>query len=223
MKLVFWAILCRDVKLAFRQGGGVGLGVAFFLMIIVLLPLGIGPDLALLERIAPGILWVALLLASLLSFDRLFHADFEDGTLDILMNGPIPLELVVLAKALAHWLTTGLVLVIVAPGLGFMLNLPVDVFAPLLITMLVGTPGLSLIGAIGAGLTISVRRGGLLMSILVLPLFVPILIFGISAVSEATIGLSPFGPSFMILCALTLATIVLAPVAAAAAIRASLL
>lgn len=222
MMRAFAAIIRRDVRLAFRQGGGGGLGVAFFLIIVALMPLGVGPDLALLQRIAPGLLWVALLLATLLTLDRMLHADFEDGSLDLMVIGPLPLELVVLAKAFAHWLTTGLVLVVAAPGLGILLNLPAGAFLPLFATMLVGTPGLNFIGAIGAGLTLGVRRGGLLIAILVLPLFVPTLIFGISAVAGAITGPVPFGPPFMILAALTLAAIALGPFAAAAAIRANL-
>ena len=218
----FGAIIRRDLALAFRQGGGGGLGAAFFLIIIAMMPLGIGPDLNILGRIAPGLLWVALLLATLLTLDRMFHADFEDGTLDLLVIGPLPLELVVVAKAFAHWLTTGLVLVVVAPGLGILLNLDPDAFLPLFLTMLVGTPGLNFLGAIGAALTLGIRRGGLLMAILVLPLFVPTLIFGISAVSVSITGPAPFGPPFMILSALTLASLALGPFAAAAAIRANL-
>lgn len=218
----FAAIIRRDLALALRQGGGGGLAVAFFLIIVTLLPLGIGPDLNLLGRIAPGLLWVALLLATLLTLDRMFHADFEDGTLDLMLIGPLPLELVVLAKALAHWLTTGLVLVVAAPALGVLLNLDESAFVPLFVTMLVGTPGLNFLGAIGAGLTLGVRRGGLLVGLLVLPLFVPTLIFGISAVTAAITGPAPFGPPFMILSALTLASIALGPFAAAAAIRTSL-
>ena len=218
----FTAIIRRDLALAFGQGGGAGLGVAFFLIIVALLPLGIGPDLNLLARIAPGLLWVSLLLATLLTLDRIFHADFEDGTLDLMIIGPLPLELVVVAKAFAHWLTTGLVLVVAAPGLGILLNLDEQAFLPLFATMLIGTPGLNFIGAIGAALTLGVRRGGLLTAILVLPLFVPTLIFGISAVSAAITGPAPIGPPMMILAALTLAAIALGPFAAAAAIRANL-
>jgi len=218
----FAAIVRRDLLLALRQGGGGGLGVAFFLIIVTLVPLGIGPDLKLLGRIAPGLLWVALLLATLLTLDRMFHADFEDGTLDLMVIGPLALELVVVAKALAHWITTGLVLVVAAPGLGLLLNLDEGAFVPVFATMLVGTPGLNFLGAIGAGLTLGLRRGGLLIGILVLPLFVPTLIFGISAVTAAITGPAPFGPPFMILAALTLGAVALGPFAAAAAIRANL-
>ena len=222
MTRAFAAIIHRDLALAFSQGGGAGLGVAFFLIIVALLPLGIGPDLNLLARIAPGLLWVSLLLATLLTLDRIFHADFEDGSLDLMIIGPLPLELVVVAKAFAHWLTTGLVLVIAAPGLGILLNLDQQAFWPLFVSMLIGTPGLNFIGAIGAALTLGVRRGGLLTAILVLPLFVPTLIFGISAVSASITGPAPIGPPLMILAALTLASMALGPFAAAAAIRANL-
>jgi heme exporter protein B len=216
------AIVRRDLTLALRHGGGGGLGIAFFLIIVALMPLGIGPDLALLARIAPGLLWVALLLATLLTLDRMFHADYEDGSLDLLVIAPLPLELVVAAKAFAHWLTTGLVLVVAAPPLGLLLNLDEKAFLPLFATMLVGTPSLNFLGAIGAALALAVRRGGLLIAILVLPLFVPTLIFGISAVSAAIAGPQPFGPPFMILAALSLAAVALGPFATAAAIRASL-
>ena len=215
----FSALLIRDLRLAVRQGGGGGMGAAFFLIVVSILPLGLGPDLNLLGRIAPGLLWVALLLSVLLSLDRLFQADFEDGTFDLLATGPLPLIGVVIAKMIAHWITTGLPLIIAAPVLGLMLNLDPAAFGPLLLTMLVGTPALNFIGAIGAALTLGVRRGGLLISLLVMPLYIPVLIFGVTAVNAVVMGPAPFWPSFMILSALTLLSAVIAPIAATAAIR----
>ncbi len=218
----FWAILRRDIRLAMRQGGGGGMAVGFFLIVVSILPLGVGPDLNLLARIAPGLLWVALLLSVLLSLDRIFHADYEDGTLDLLATGPLSLTLVVIAKMLAHWITTGLPLVIAAPVLGVLLNLDTQAFLPLMLTMLAGTPALNFLGAIGAALTLGVRRGGLLISLLVLPLYVPVLIFGVGAVNAVLVGPSPFGSPFMILLAITLVSAVISPIAAAAAIRLNL-
>ena len=215
----FVAVILRDVRLAVRQGGGGGMGAAFFLIVVSILPLGLGPDLNLLGRIAPGLLWVALLLSVLLSLDRLFQADFDDGTFDLLATGPLPLMGVVVAKMIAHWITTGLPLIIVAPVLGLLLNLDSAAFGPLLLTMLVGTPALNFIGAIGAALTLGVRRGGLLVSLLVMPLYVPVLIFGVSSINAVIMGPAPFLPSFLILTALTLLSAVVAPPAAAAAIR----
>jgi len=215
----FWALFRRDIALAFRQGGSAGLALGFFVIVVALVPLGLGPDLNLLGRIAPGLLWVTLLLASLLTLDRLFHADHEDGSLDLIALGPLALELAVLAKVLAHWLTTALPLAVAAPLIGILLNLDAAAIGPLALTMLVGSPGLSFVGAIGAALTIGVRRGGLLAAILVLPLFVPTLVFGVSAVAAAITGPASFGPPFLILAALSLAALALAPFAAAAAIR----
>ncbi len=215
----FFAVIWRDVRLAVRQGGGGGMGAAFFLIVVSILPLGLGPDLNLLGRIAPGLLWVALLLSVLLSLDRLFQADFDDGTFDLLATGPLPLIGVVVAKMIAHWITTGLPLIVVAPVLGLLLNLDSAAFGPLILTMLVGTPALNFIGAIGAALTLGVRRGGLLVSLLVMPLYVPVLIFGVSAINAVIMGPAPFLPSFLILAALTLLSAVVAPAAAAAAIR----
>ncbi|GIX13577.1 MAG: hypothetical protein KatS3mg118_1536 [Paracoccaceae bacterium] len=167
------ALLLRDLRLALRAGGGAGLGLAFFLTCVLLMPLGIGPDLAMLSRIAPGLLWVAALLAALLSLDRLFQADLEDGTLEVLAVSALPLEAVAAVKALAHWLTTGLPLVLAAPVLGLTLGLPAQAQPWLVASLAAGTPALSFIGAVGAGLTVGVRRGGLLLSVMVLPLYLP--------------------------------------------------
>lgn len=217
-----FALLKRDLRLAMRQGGGAGLAIGFFLIVIALMPLGIGPDLNLLARIAPGVLWAALLLAALLTLDRMFQADFDDGSLDVLAMSATPLELAAAVKALAHWLTTGVPLAIAAPLLGILLNLEAGAILPLTATMLAGTPAVSFIGAIGAALTIALKRGGLLTAILVLPLYVPVLIFAVSAARAAITGPVPFQTPFLILIALSLASIVLAPVAAAAALRAGM-
>jgi heme exporter protein B len=173
----------------------------------------------LLARIAPGILWVALLLAALLSADRIFHNDYEDGTLDVLTTGTLPLPLIAAIKSLAHWLTTAVPLALLAPVLGLLLNLPIEAIPLLVLSMLVGTLAVSFIAAIGSGLTLGLRRSGLLLALLVLPLYVPVLIFGVSAVSAATTGPASPWPPLLMLCALSLASIVLAPLAAAAALR----
>lgn len=215
----FGILFRRDLTLAWREGGAIGTALGFYLIVVAILPLGLGPDLKLLSRIAPGVLWVSLLLAALLSADRIFHADHEDGSLEAIALGPLPLELVVAAKALAHWLSTALPLALAAPVLGLMLNLDLDGYGPLLASMIAGTPALSFIGAIGAALTVGIRRGGLLLSLLVLPLYVPVLIFGVSAVEAALLRPEAFLQSFLILAALSIAAIALAPFAAAAALR----
>lgn len=215
----FAELLKRDLRIAWREGGTIGIALGFYLMVVTLLPLGIGPDLNLLARIAPGLLWVALLLAALLSLGRLFETDFEDGALEVLATGTLPLEAVVAAKSLSHWLTAGVPLAILAPVLGLLLNLPLEVYGVLVGTMLVGTPAVSFIGAIGAALTLRTRRGGLLLALLMLPLFVPTLIFGIETVAGASTQSGAYLPSFLILGAISLAAIVLAPLAAAAALR----
>ncbi|WOF75646.1 heme exporter protein CcmB [Parvibaculaceae bacterium PLY_AMNH_Bact1] len=217
----FFALVQRDVRLATRVGGGGGMAVFFFLIVLSIVPFGIGPDLNLLTRIAPGMLWVALLLSALLTLDRLFQADQEDGTLDLLVLAPQPLELTVLAKAVSHWLTTGLPLVIAAPVLGLMLNLPLEGMLPLMGAMLIGSPALSLLGAVGAALSVGVRRGGLLISLLVLPFYVPVLIFGVSASRAALVAVPGDlgGQSLLLLGAVSLASLVVGPVGGAAALR----
>lgn len=217
----FWALLNRDLRLAVREGGAIGTALGFFLLVVSLMPLGLGPDLNLLARIAAGVLWIALLLAALLSLNRIFEADYEDGTLDVLATGPLPLELVSATKALAHWITTGIPLAILAPVLGILLNLDLRSYPILVATTLIGTPAVSFLGAIGAALTMKTRRGGLLLALIVLPLYVPTLIFGISAVS-ASAGPEGLSQSFLILTAVSLVTVVLGPVAAAAALRVQL-
>jgi heme exporter protein B len=212
------ALLLRDMRIALRIGGGAPMGVLFFLIVVTLTPFAIGPDLVLLKRIGPAILWIGALLASLLALDRLLAADHEDGSLDLLLMGSAPLELAVLTKALAHWITTGLPLVIATPLLGLFLNLEGGAAAAVALTLLAGTPALTCIGLIGAALSVALRRGGLLLPVLVLPLTVPVLIFGVAA-SNAAIAGAGFGAPFMILCALTLGSLVLGAVAAAAALR----
>ena len=213
------ALLRRDIRLAFREGGAIGTALGFYLVVVAITPLGLGPDLNLLSRIAPGVLWVALLLASLLSADRIFHNDYEDGALDVLATGPLPLPLVAATKSLAHWLTTGVPLALLAPILGLLLNLPIAAAPLLVLAMLAGTPAVSFVAAIGASLTLGLRRSGVLLALLVLPLYVPVLIFGVATVTAATTGPASPWPPLLMLCALSLASIVLAPIAAAAALR----
>ena len=213
------AIFLRDIRVTFRIGGGALIGVLFFLTVVALIPFALGPDLALLRRIGPAILWLGALLASLLTLDRLFADDQADGSLDLLLMGGAPLELVVAAKALAHWITTGLPLVIAAPVFGLMLNLEPDALIIVALTLLAGTPALTFIGVIGAALAVAVRRGGLLLPILILPLAIPVLIFGVSAANATVVGPIPLGTPFTILCALTLFSVVIGPFAAAATLR----
>ena len=213
------ALLRRDIRISLRVGGGALMGVLFFLTVVTLIPFAIGPDLALLQRIGPAILWIGALLASLLGLDRLFAADLDDGSLDLMLMGETPLELAIAAKAFAHWLTTGLPLVIASPVLGLFLNLEPGGIGAVALTLLVGTPALTFIGTIGAALAVALRRGGLLLPILVLPLTVPVLIFGVAASNAAVVGPVPFGTPFTVLCALTLMSLVLGPFAAAATFR----
>nr|WP_174822595.1 heme exporter protein CcmB [Ruegeria atlantica] len=214
-------MLLRDLKLAFRAGGGFGLGLAFFLIVTVLVPFSVGPQSSLLSTIAPGVLWLGALLACLLSLDRLLALDWEDGSLDLLATAPLPLEAVVSIKALAHWLTTGLPLVLAAPFLGVLLNLPVPGFFWLVISLLIGTPAMSVIGTFGAALTVGLKRGGLLLSLLVLPLYVPTLIFGAEVARRGATGMETQTPLLM-LAGITAATIALLPFASAAVLRINL-
>jgi heme exporter protein B len=213
------ALLVRDTRLAVRVGGGALMGVLFFLLVVTMVPFGVGPDLKLLARIGPAILWIGALLATLLGLDRLLAADHDDGSLDLILMGHAPLELAVAAKALAHWLTTGLPLVIAAPLFGIFLNIDGSAIAIVALTLLVGTPALTFIGLIGAALAVALERGGLLLPVLVLPLAVPVLIFGIAAGDAALLDAAPFGAPFLILIALTLMSVVIGPVAAAAVLR----
>ncbi len=213
------ALLARDMRLAVRVGGGALMGVLFFLVVVTLTPFAIGPDLPLLKRIGPAILWLAALLASLLALDRLFASDHDDGSLDLLLMSRAPLELVVAVKGVAHWLTTGLPLIVAAPLIGLFLNLDGPADLALMLTLLVGTPALTFIGLIGAAIAVALRRGGLLLAVIVLPLTVPVLIFGVAAANAAVVESAPFGTPFTVLCALTLASLVIGPFAAAAALR----
>jgi heme exporter protein B len=213
------AILLRDMRIAVRIGGGALMGVLFFLAVVTLMPFAIGPEQLLLRKIGPAILWLGALLASLLGLDRLFAADHEDGSLDLILMGAVPLELTVAAKGLAHWITTGLPLVIAVPVLGLLLDLDPLSIGAVALTLLVGTPALTFIGMIGAALAVALRRGGLLLPVLVMPLTVPVLIFGVSAAETVVTGSVGFGTPFLILCALTLMTMVIGPFAAAATLR----
>lgn len=213
----FMALVARDLRLAARLGGGLVVGLGFFVIAVMMVPFGVGADMALLARIGPGVLWVAVLLATLLSLDRMFQADFEDGSLDQLLMSPLMPEAMVLAKCLAHWLSTALPLVLAAPAVALLVALEPARLAPLIVSLLVGTPALTLIGALGAALTVGVRRGGLVLSLIVLPLYVPVLIFGAGVAAG---GLA--SPALLFLAAISLAALALAPFAAAAALRAAL-
>lgn len=215
------ALLIRDLRLSIRAGGGFGLGLAFFLIVSVLVPFGVGPEAAILARIAPGILWVGALLACLLSLDRIFQLDYEDGTLDLLATAPLPMEGAVAVKALAHWLVTGLPLTLAAPVFGNLMNMAAPGHWWIFVTLLIGTPALSMIGAFGAALTVGLKRGGLLLSLLVLPLYVPTLIFGAEAAARGSVGLANTTPLLM-LAGITAFAVALLPFAAAAAIRVNL-
>lgn len=217
MIALFW----RDIQLSVRAGGGFGLGLAFFLIVVVLVPFGVGPQTSTLGAIAPGILWVGALLACLLSLDRIFALDYEDGSLDLMATSPLPLEGVVAVKAMAHWVTTGVPLTLSAPVLAVLLNLPTEAFGWLMGTLAIGTPALSIIGAFGAALTVGLKRGGLLLSILVLPMYVPTLIFGAETLRRGAMGMDTQTP-LLFLAAISLASLAILPFAAAAAIRINL-
>ncbi len=218
----FLELFMRDIRLSLRESGAVLTALGFYLIVITFLPLGLGSDANLLGRIAPGIVWIALLLSALLSLDRIFMNDYEDGSLEVIAIGPLPLEMVVVAKTLAHWVVVGIPLAIIAPLLGLMLNLDANAYGYLVATTLAGTPAVSFIGAIGAALTLGLSRGGLLISLLILPFYIPILIFGVGTVNLAITGPgSPMSP-FLILCSITLGSMVLAPFAAAGALRINL-
>ncbi len=217
----FVLILRRELRLALRQAGDSAVVVMFFLLATILFPLGVGPEPNILSRIAPGVVCVTALLAAMLSLERLFQDDYEDGSLEQLALAPLPLEVTVLAKALAHWLTTGLPLVVVAPLLAMMLNMGAGGYATLIGAMALGTPAISLIGTVGAALTLGARRGGVLLSLLVLPLVVPVLIFGAAAVDAALAGLA-VQPHLAMLGGIMLAAMALCPWVSAAALRQAL-
>jgi heme exporter protein B len=217
----FAALLSRDLKLAARSGGGAALALAFFALVATLVPLGVGADLNLLSRVAGGVLWVAAVLAALLSLDRLFQGDFEDGSLDVIALSPMSLESVALAKILAHWLSTGLPLTLVSPLLALLFNLPPGATLVLFVSLLIGTPAVSAGGAIGASLTLSLKRGGLILPLIILPLLAPAVIFGAGAVAEWLDGSAPTG-GLGLLAAFALAACLLSPFAAAASVRLNL-
>lgn len=221
MIAAFLAIVRRDLALSLGSGGGAGLGVVFFLSVVTVMPFAVGPDLVLLARIGPAILWTGALLASLIGLERLFAADAEDGSLDAMMLAGLPLELAAAAKGLAHWLATGLPLVLAAPVLALMLNLEPEAIGAVVLTLLVGTPAVTFLGLVGAAFAGAFRRGGLLIAVLVIPLAIPVLIFAVSATQAAVTGPVPFGTPFRVLAGLSLFALVLGPVAAAAALRAS--
>jgi len=218
MLKAFQHLLIRDLRLAFRSRHELANPLIFFVLIVSLFPLAVTPKPDLLREMAPGVIWVAALLATLLSLDSLFKQDYDDGSLDQLMLSPNPLMLLVFAKVLAHWLLTGLPLVLISPLLGMFMHLPGDAMFALMATLLLGTPVLSLVGAIGVSLTVAVNRGGVLLSLIVLPLYIPILIFGANAIDVASDGLSIKGQLFF-LGAVMVFAISLAPLAIAAALR----
>jgi len=213
---VFTTVLARDLRLALRQSADSLTVIAFFAIATVLFPFGIGPEANILARIAPGVVWVTALLAALLSLDRIFTVDFEDGTLDQLILSGAPLPVVVLAKVTAHWLTTGVPLIIMSPVLAVTLHLPAEGYVPLMLALLLGTPTVSLVGAVGAALVLGTRRGGVLLSLLVLPLYIPVLIFG-TEVIEGAITDVPVTP--LILAGFAILALTLCPWAASAALR----
>ncbi|PDT06250.1 heme exporter protein CcmB [Rhizobium chutanense] len=213
------ALFLRDLKLSIRAGGGALIGVLFFLTIVAVIPFGVGPDLKLLSRIGPAIVWIGALLAALLGLDRLFQAERDDGSLDLMLMQETPLVLTVLVKCLAHWTATSLPLVIASPLLGLFMNMDEAAIGATMLTLLVGSPAITFIGAVGAAVAVALPRGGLLVSILVLPLTIPVLIFGVSATYAAVEDPAPFLPPFLILTALTLFFTVIGPAAAALALR----
>jgi len=221
MELGFSAILRRDLLLAFRHRAEIANPVIFFLIVVTLIPLGLTPESSRLAEIAPGILWVMALLASLLSVEGMFQSDCRDGTLEQMIILPQPLYLMVLAKILVHWLVTGLPLTLLAPLLGMMLSLPEAGYIPLILSLLMGTAVLSLVGAIGAALTVALRKGGLLLSLIVMPLYMPALIFGASTVQRAVDGF-PVDGSLAVLGALLAFSLLVSPFATAGALRVSM-
>ena len=218
----FLAIAGQTLRLALRAGGGAPVALIFFLAVVVVVPFAVGPDLNLLSRIGPAVLWIAALLASLLGLDRLFGADGEDGSLDLVIVSGQSLILYVLGRAAGHWLVTGIPIVIAAPLLGLLLNIEPPALAAVALTLLFGTPALTLIGAVGAALAAGLPRGGMLIAVLILPLTIPVLIFGVSATLGAVSEPEPFLSPFLLLCASSLAALALTPFAAAAALRQSL-
>ncbi|MFC5760907.1 MULTISPECIES: heme exporter protein CcmB [unclassified Rhizobium] len=213
------ALFLRDLRLSIRAGGGALIGILFFLTVVAVIPFGVGPDLALLSRIGPAIVWIGALLAALLGLDRLFQAERDDGSLDLMLMQETPLVLTVLVKCAAHWTATSLPLVVASPLLGLFMNMNETAIGATMLTLLVGSPAITFIGAVGAAVAVALPRGGLLVSVLILPLTIPVLIFGVSATYAAVVGPSPFLPPFLILIALTLFFAVIGPAAAALALR----
>lgn len=213
------AVLRRDLALSFRAGGGAGIGVIFFLAVVMVVPFAIGPDQKFLSQLGPAVLWIGALLASLLGLDRMFGADAEDGSLDLLLLAPLPLEIIAGAKALAHWLATGLPLVIAVPLLGLLLGVEIKALGAVALTLLIGTPAVAFLGVIGAALAASLPRAGLLIAVLIVPFTIPVLIFGTAATAAAISEPPPFGTAFKFLAAFALFSFVIGPVAAAAALR----
>ncbi len=215
------ALIKRDIMLARRQGGGLGAALGFILSVMVLIPLALGPDQNLLSRLAPGMMWLALLLSVLLTADRMFQQDFEDGSLDVMAMTTMPFELITLAKALAHWLTVSLPLAILTPPLALLLSINVSQLPILFVSMVAGSLALSMLASIGGAVTAGLRRGGLLVSLLILPLYVPVLIFGVAA-STSDMGPSSSTPALIVLCSITLMSLIVAPWACAVALKAYL-
>ncbi len=215
------ALIARDIALARSQGGGLGAALGFILSVLVLVPLALGPDQALLQRLAPGIMWLSLLLSVLLTADRMFQQDYEDGSLDVMMMGHLPFEVVTLTKALAHWLTVSLPLAVIAPPLGLMLNLDIRQLPLLGLSMIAGSLALTMVASIGGAVTAGLRRGGLLSSLLILPLYVPVLIFGVAVTTSGT-GADHSIPALTVLLAIAVISVVIAPWASAAALKAYL-
>jgi len=213
------ALFLRDLKLSVRAGGGALIGILFFLTVVAVVPFGVGPDLNLLSRIGPAIVWIGALLAALLGLDRLFQAERDDGSLDLLLMQETPLVITVIVKCLAHWTATSLPLVIASPLLGLFMNMNETAIGATMLTLLAGSPAITFIGAVGAAVAVALPRGGLLVSILVLPLTIPVLIFGVSATYAAVQEPAPFLPPFLILIALTLFFAVIGPASAALALR----
>lgn len=217
----FLTLLVRDTRLAARSGGGAALALSFFALVATLVPLGVGADLALLSRVAGGVLWVAAVLAALLSLDRLFQGDYDDGSLELVALSPLPLELTALAKTLAHWLSTGLPLTLLSPVLALMFNLSAPATLMLFLSLLIGTPAVSAVGAIGAALTLSLKRGGLILPLIILPLLTPVVIFGAGSVAEVLDGMGGTG-ALELLAAFAAGAVLLSPFAAAASVRLNL-
>jgi heme exporter protein B len=213
------SIIRRDLSLALRVGGGAGIGLVFFLSVVIVVPFAVGPDLALLSRIGAAVLWAAALLAALLGLDRIFSADHEDGSLDLLLMSSLPLEIIAVAKGAAHWLATGLPLVIATPVFGVLLGVDGGALFKVALMLLIGTPAITFMGLIGAAIAVALPRAGMLVAVLILPFTIPVLIFGTAATAAAILGEAPYGTAFKLLCALTLFSFVIGPVAAAAALR----